>query len=154
MSHEWIESYVQRIQVAMGLQAWEINIRPARSVSAKLSSDASCDADHPYLTADITVMADVWYERMAEPSVAGKILLCHEMLHVLFSGMAHAMEQTVNIYFPPYDEAPSDKSTAMRLFQDAEEHTIARFANAIYEALERDEELEGYRSRRRSRDKS
>lgn len=148
--HAWLIPYAKRVAVFLGVHAWEWEITHRSGLSRHRglileSPDARCDANWPYLSAKIEIDSDCWLTRMKQPSVAGKLLICHEMLHIALAQLAHSMNEIVNVYFPAADTTPSDKTMAFTLYTNHEEHVITRLSRQVYEALERDEELDRLR---------
>ena len=144
--HAWVIPYAKRVAEFLGLNAWEWTISHRSGLSTHRglileSPDATCFPNWPYLTAKIEIDSDCWIGRMAQPTTAGKLLICHEMLHIALAQLSHSMNEIINVYFPAEDKTPSDKTTAFTLYTNHEEHTITRLSRQVYEALERDEEL-------------
>lgn len=132
-NYGWVEPYVERVRIFLGLQAWEIAIHPGEVTQDGMlgdGADAQCHTNWPYLTADIVVTYPCWHEKFAQPNTGAKLLICHEMLHVLLAGMALGVEEIVNVY------KIEDQAAAYRLYDHHEEQTIVRFARQVYEALE------------------
>lgn len=139
MNYRWVEPYLARVRDFLGLQAWELSIHPGEVTKEGIlgdGADAQCHPDWSYLNAAIVVSYPCWLERFKQPNTGAKLLICHEMLHVLFAGLSHSVEEIVNIYLPADDDAAANKSMAFRLYTHHEEHTIVRFARQVYEALE------------------
>ena len=153
--YDWVEPYTERVINFLGLQVWAWSLEHQTGLGTSqgarhVKADATCDADSCYLNATITIDSQFYVDRMKQPSLVGKTLLCHEVLHIAFESMSHAMEQIVNVYFPSEDGTPSGKTTAFTIYSDAEEQTIVRLARQIYAALEREDELRRFRKRNKA----
>lgn len=144
MSHDWVEPYMERVMDHLGLTAWTWGLQHQTGLTVEHGTrmdkcDASCHVDWRYLNAEIMIDSQIWIDKMSEPSTAAKLLLCHEACHILLAQLGKAVEQIVNVYFPPEDETPSDKSTAMTLYSDHEEHVITRLGRQVCDTLERED---------------
>lgn len=145
---DWVEPYIERLIEFLGLQAWTWALKVETDLQGKHGThvhkvDATCDPDWPYLHADITFDSLCWETMMSDPErrVAAKIIVCHEVLHILLAQLSHAMETIVNVYFPDREGNPSDETTAFTIYSKNEEHVVTRLSRQIYEALEREDDL-------------
>lgn len=125
---KWILEYGARVQEALGLGAWaltfEMDEHPNPDVSA---SDATTYANPRYLEAIIRLRPSC----MRRETNAGKVLLIHELLHVVDSAKNRVVNQMVDTHVPE-----DLRAHAHEMIIDADERRVVLLSRALFFAFE------------------
>ena len=145
---EPIAQYAEIVRDYLGFQSWSLNIRAVSELSTPTelvdeeaggvyATDARIEVKYDYLHADLLISEDLlddYSDEMTidELSVEIRVLLCHELIHLLDAPIEHAYEQAINLFV----EETDDRRRAFYLVRSHVEHRVTRFAHQLFRLVE------------------
>lgn len=124
----WVLAYAERMQQALGLGAWQLTFEMCDQPNPDVpASDATTYANPRYLEALIKLRPSC----MKRETNAGKVLLIHELLHVVDSQKSRVMEQLVHAHVP--EEL---QPHIFEMLVDADERRVILLSRALFYAFE------------------
>lgn len=125
---KWIKAYRKKLKVALGLDAWEINVTCDDLGCNEFGQViGTCRPHLLYLRAEIRLNL----EHVKKPTTDAKITLIHEFLHVALARQKRVMQHWA-------DDAIKKPYCDLLRYQycDADEETIVRLSRALLPLIE------------------
>lgn len=163
-----IAEYAEFVRDSLGLQAWSLSIKIVEDPSVEdpssderefLPADARIECNYDYVGARLYIAEDL-VDRLDDTTTIDeipaelRILICHELIHLLDTPLEHAYEQAINLFVKKTD----DRKRAFYLVRSHVEHRVTRFAHQLYRMIEArrmlgysDDEIDDYASGARMR---
>jgi len=125
---KWLVEYRREAVEALGLQAWEITWELVDQVDADTPQTIGRTTWlWPYLQA--TIALEKGY--VVEPTTKAKVLVLHELCHLVFAGSCDAFATTVNEHV-----RKGSRRLVRQWHSDATEHCVVRLSRALYPLVE------------------
>ncbi len=120
---KWLTGYVEHVRNVLGLHAWSFNIQIVdQPNSDNPKADATAFISYRYLSAVLKFKTSIASRR----TDGMKVLVIHELLHVVNAGKDLAVHNVMSQYVPV-----DHQQFAVCLVTDADEHMVERLANAL-----------------------
>jgi hypothetical protein len=120
---KWVRKYTARAKEALGLHSWTIDLQCAEQPNPNNpQSDACCEADPRYLFAILRFKP----EHVAEPSEPAKVLILHELLHVVNSEHDEACSFVEHLL-----PRQRERTMARELLESADERRVVRLSRML-----------------------